>query len=304
MKKNIGYCCINLSVNIGKKKKDFISVNRGMVKKTFESKGLGYVSELAIQNIKDMKKILEWDVNNNIYVYRMSSDMLPCLGFYKIEDLPKFETIKSILRDCGDFAKKNSMRLSFHPSHFCVLGSEKEVVVNNTIDELDKHSELMDLMGLEQSTYYPINIHLNVTTPSHELAAERFCKNFHRLKDSTKSRLTIENDDKPSQYSVKMLYDLVHKVIGIPIVVDSLHYACHTDNMSWEDTLRLGLSTWKTKAICHHSSSKKLHEDEKVILSAHADFLYESFDSCGFELDIELECKQKDIALEKYLKDF
>ena len=115
MEKNIGYCCINLSMNIGKKKKDFISVNRGMVKKTFESKGLGYVSELSIQNIKDLKKILEWNVKNNIYVYRMSSDMLPCLGFYKIEDLPKFEIIKSILRDCGDFAKRNSMRLSFHP---------------------------------------------------------------------------------------------------------------------------------------------------------------------------------------------
>jgi UV DNA damage endonuclease len=190
MKQNIGYCCINLSLNIGKKKKDFISVNRGMVKKTFESKGLDYVSELAIQNIKDLKKILEWNRDNHIYVYRMSSDMLPCLGFYKIDDLPKFEIIKSLLKDCGDFGKQNSMRLSFHPSHFCVLGSEREDVVLKTIDELDKHAELMDLMGLDQSTYYPINIHLNVTTPSHELAAERFCKNFHRLKDSTKSRLT------------------------------------------------------------------------------------------------------------------
>jgi UV DNA damage endonuclease len=291
-------------VNIGKKKKDFISVNRGMVKKTFESKGLGYVSELAIQNIKDMKKILEWNVNNNIYVYRMSSDILPCLGFYKIEDLPKFDIIKSILKDCGDFAKKNSMRLSFHPSHFCVLGSEKEVVVNNTVDELNKHSELMDLMGLDQSTYYPINIHVNVTTPNHQESTRRFCEGFQKLSESCKKRLTVENDDKPSQYSVGMLYEMVHKVIGIPIVVDSLHYACHTDNMSWEDTLKLGLSTWKTKPLCHHSSSKKLHEDEKVILAAHADFLYESFDSCGFDVDIELECKQKDIALVKYIREF
>ena len=153
-------------------------------------------------------------------------------------------------------------------------------------------------------TYYPINIHLNITTPSHQEAAERFCTNFHRLKDSTKLRLTIENDDKQSQYSVKMLYDLVHTKIGIPIVVDSLHYSCHTDNMSWEDTLTLGISTWKTKPICHHSSSKKLHEDETVILSAHADFLYEQFNTCGFDVDIELECKKKDLAVDKYLKDF
>jgi UV DNA damage endonuclease len=301
---NIGYCCICLGINKGLKKKDQISVNRGMVKKTFESKGLSYVSELTIQNIKDLKKILEWNVKHKIYVYRMSSDMFPCIGFYKIEDLPKFDMIKSILRDCGDFAKKNSIRLSFHPSHFCVLGSEREEVVLKTIDELDKHAQIMDLIGLDQSTYYPINIHLNVTTPTCEDAAKRFCDNFHRLKDSTKLRLTIENDDKPSQYSVKMLYDLIHVNIGIPIVVDSLHYSCHPDNMTWEYTLKLGLSTWKTKPLCHHSSSKKLYEDEKVILLSHADFLYERFDSCGFDVDIELECKQKDLALVKYLNEF
>ena len=34
---NIGYCCINLSINLGKSKKDSVLVNRGMIKKTFES---------------------------------------------------------------------------------------------------------------------------------------------------------------------------------------------------------------------------------------------------------------------------
>ena len=45
---NIGYCCINISINDGKRKKDFITVNRGMTKKTFEIKGLNYVSELKL----------------------------------------------------------------------------------------------------------------------------------------------------------------------------------------------------------------------------------------------------------------
>jgi UV DNA damage repair endonuclease len=68
---NIGYCCINISINEGKKKKDQITVNRGMTKKTFETKGLGYVSELTLQNIDDLKKIIEWNIQNNIFVYRM-----------------------------------------------------------------------------------------------------------------------------------------------------------------------------------------------------------------------------------------
>lgn len=300
----VGYCCISLGINEGLRKKDHISVNRSMIKKTFETKGLKYVSELIIPNLEDTIKVLKYNLKKDIKVYRMSSDSFPWMSHYSFSDLPNFEKIKRLLTQIGNFIKDNDIRVSYHPGPFNILGSEKDSVVLKTIDELDKHSELMDLMGLEKSTYYPINIHLNVTTPNHESAAKRFCDNFSRLKESTKSRLTIENDDKPSQYSVKMLYELVHKQIGIPIVVDSLHYRCHPDEMSWEDTLLLGLSTWKTKPLCHHSSSKKLHEDESVILSAHADFLYEEFDSCGFDVDIELECKQKDFAVRKYTEDY
>ena len=42
---------------------------------------------------------------------------------------------------------------------------------------------------------------------------ERFCKNFEKLPDSVKSRLTVENDDKESMYSVKELYNGVYKRI-------------------------------------------------------------------------------------------
>ena len=51
---------------------------------------------------------------------------------------------------------------------FNVLASENESVVTKTIDELNKHAELMDLMGLEHSTFYPINIHINTTQPTRE----------------------------------------------------------------------------------------------------------------------------------------
>ena len=71
---NIGYCCIPMGCNIGKKKKDHIQVNRGMVKKTFDSKGLPYVSELVILNLKDTLRVLDWNIQNNIFVYRLSSD--------------------------------------------------------------------------------------------------------------------------------------------------------------------------------------------------------------------------------------
>ena len=134
----LGYCCINISLNEGKKKKDQITVNRGMIKKTFETKGLGYVSELVIQNIDDLKKIIDWNIQNDIFVYRMSSDMFPCIGFYKLEDLPDFDLISSKLLSIGQFAKDNKIRLSFHPTHFCIPASENPVVVKNAIEILQK----------------------------------------------------------------------------------------------------------------------------------------------------------------------
>jgi UV DNA damage repair endonuclease len=45
--------------------------------------------------------------------------------------------------------------------------------------------------------------------------------------------------------------------------------------------------------MTHHSSSKKLHEDSSSKLIAHADFLYEKFESFDIELDIEIEAKSK-----------
>lgn len=69
MKNKIGYCCICLGINEGKSKKDLISVNRGMVKKTFDAKGLSYVSELTLLNLQDTLKILDYNIKNNIQVY-------------------------------------------------------------------------------------------------------------------------------------------------------------------------------------------------------------------------------------------
>jgi UV DNA damage endonuclease len=301
--KNIGYCCINISLNTGKSKKDQISVNRGMVKKTFESKGLKYVSELTIKNIDDLKKILEWNLKNNIYVYRMSSDMFPCLGFYKIKDLPNFDLICRKLKECGDFAKKNSFRLSFHPSHFCIIASENQRVIDSAIDELNKHAEIMDLMGLEQSTYYPINIHVGTTQPSREVAAKKFCESFQLLSDSCKKRLTIENDDSPNQFSVKMLYDWIHSELCIPIIFDQHHHNYGPKDQTMEEALRLAHSTWKTRCLTHMSSSRMI-EDFSSVATAHADYIYEEIKTFGLDFDIEIEAKAKDLAVLKYRKDF
>ena len=296
----IGYCCIALGINEDKKKKDYIKINRGMTKKTFEEKGLSYVSELSLLNLNDLLKILKYNIDNNIYLYRMSSDMFPFLGFYEFSNLPNFNKIKSKLEEIGNFIKDNRIRTGFHPSHFNVLASQNPDVVNKTVNELNKHSEIMDLMQLEKSTYYPINIHVNITKPSLSESMQRFCQNFQYLSASCKSRLTVENDDSPNQYSVLDLYNGVHKVIGIPIVFDQLHFLCGKQDQDIKSALELALSTWQTTPITHMSSSKTI-EDDKAKKIAHADYIYEKIETFGHIFDTEIEAKSKELAVIKYL---
>ncbi len=301
--KNIGYCCIPLGCNQGKKKKEQVLVNRSMVRKTFDSKGLPYVSELVILNLIDTLKVLDWNIKNNIYIYRMSSDSFPWMSEYMFDELPNFKTISKLLQDIGNKVKSNDMRVSYHPGPFNVLGSTRQDVIYKAVSELDQHAYLMDLMGLEQSTYYPINIHVGTTQPSREVAAKKFCESFNLLSDSCKKRLTVENDDSPNQYSVKMLYDWIHKEIGIPIVFDQHHFNYGPQDQTMEEALKLAHSTWNTRQLTHMSSSK-LIEDMKGVATAHADYIYEEIQTFGLDFDVEIEAKAKDLAVLKYRKDF
>lgn len=300
----IGYCCISLGCNEGLKKKDYISVNRTMIKKTFQAKGLEYVSELVIENLKDTLRVLDYNIKNNIFVYRLSSDSFPWMSEYKFKDLPKFNVIKTYLELIGKKILTSGMRVSYHPGPFNVLASENPAVVEKTVYELNQHAELMDLMGLPQTHEYPINIHINTTKPSKEEAAARFVMNFGRLSDSCISRLTVENDDSPNQYSVGELYSMIYMQIGVPIVFDQHHFNYGPQDMSMEAALRLACSTWHKVKPLTHMSSPRTHEDDKSIATAHADYIYEEIQTFGLDFDIEIEAKAKDLAVLKYRKDY
>ena len=301
--KNIGYCCIPMGCNVGLKKKEQITVNRGMVRKTFDAKGLPYVSELVIENLKDTLKVLDYNLKNHIYIYRLSSDSFPWMSEYEFSDLPNFNVIQNLMTKIGDKIKSSNIRVSYHPGPFNVLASENPSVVEKTIKELNKHAELMDMMGLDQTTFYPINIHINTTQPTREEAAQRFVDRFPLLSESCKKRLTLENDDSPNQYSVKILHDLVHSKIGIPIVFDQHHFNYGPQDQTMEEALKLAHSTWSTRAMTHMSSPKTL-EDNSGKQTAHADYIYEEIKTFGLDFDTEIEAKAKDLAVIRYRQQF
>jgi|SaaInl6LU_22_DNA_1037377.scaffolds.fasta_scaffold09081_2 UV DNA damage endonuclease len=303
MSRKFGYCCINLSLSEGVSKKNRVTTNRSMVKRTFLERGIGYASDLALQNVLDLKKIIQWNSENDILMYRMSSDMFPWFSEYEISDLPDFEEISKVLKECGDLAMSTNQRITFHPSPYSVLASLREDVVKKSFKELRQHSEIMDLMGLPANHYYPINIHVNTTQPSKEEAAARFCENFLELNESTKKRLVVEIDDKKSQYTSVDLKSMVYDVVGVPITFDYLHNLCNPpEGLTERESLKICLDTWPSgiTPLTHFSESRSLFEDGSAKDLAHSDWIHQRIETYGFDFDIELEVKMKDKALLDY----
>ena len=297
---NIGYACINMNLSNSKPK---VTTNRSMIKRTFTEKGLPYASELALQNCKDLLTILKWNKDNGIDFFRMSSDLIPWASEYDVSELPDYDAIQTTLKQCGDYAHKHNIRITSHPGPFNVLTSPHEHVVENCVKDLSIHGEVFDMMGLSRTPYNKINIHIGGAYGDKVSAMERFCISFQRLPESVKSRLTVENDDKASMYSVVDLYEGIYKVIGIPIVFDYHHHRFCDGGLSEQDALELAISTWPTDIVpvVHYSESRSIEqEDDKIRPQAHSDYVYDYIDTYDNRVDIMVEAKAKELAVIKY----
>ena len=295
---NIGYACINMTM--GKK----VTTNRSMVKKTFNAKGLDYVSELALANAKDLIKILEWNRLNGINFFRLSSALVPWGDNIDITQLKDYKEFKFELKKAGDYAKFWNIRINSHPGPFNVLPSPNESVVQKTFADLELHGKIFDLMGLSKTPYNNINIHCNGVYGDKQSAMDRLITNFKRLSPSVRKRLTLENDDKASMYSVRDLM-YIHENTGIPIVFDYHHHQFCTGDLSEEAALKLAATTWPkgiTQEV-HYSESKALHENNpKEKPQAHSYLINALPNTYGLDLDIMVEAKGKELAILPFIK--
>jgi UV DNA damage endonuclease len=281
-----------------------VTTNRGMVKRTFLAKGPDYVSELTLANSKDIIKILEWNRQNGIRLFRLTSALIPWGDSLDLTQLKDYKEIRSELKKAGDFARFHGIRITTHPGPFNVLVSPNEAVVEKTIQDLEMHGKIFDMMGLENTPYNNININFNGVYGDKKKAMDRFCQNFSRLSESVRSRLTVENDDKGSMYSVMDLWYIYGK-IGIPIVFDYHHHGFCTGDLTEEQALKLAAETWPKgiKPIVHYSESKALHEgDTKQKPQAHSDYINSLPDTYGMDIDIMVEAKAKELAILPFIK--
>lgn len=290
---NLGYACINITLS-----HQGITTNKGMVRRTYEAKGIQYASQLALANVQALYQILQWNVANGISLFRITSELFPWASEYKLEDMPDFKEIRSVLEEAG----KLPVRVSTHPGPFNKLAGVGDTL-KNTITDLEIHSQLFDLMGLQPSHWNKINIHVGGAYGDKHEALKRFAQNFSLLSNGLQKRLTVENDDKQGLYSVAELLPL-HDMINIPIVFDYFHHRLYPGLLSQEEAFLAAYNTWDVCPVFHYSSSRREYEDPTAKREAHSDWVHEEIKTYGKDVDVVLETKMKELSLLQYKEKY
>jgi UV DNA damage endonuclease len=289
-----GYCCINNT--LAKKK---ITTGRTLRQASFQQDtGLVRTSALALQNAKDLITILEWNGKNNVKLFRIGSNIFPWNSEYNVDDLPDISDIRDAMKEAGKVIRETGQRVSFHPDHFVKLGTTKAEVARRSIHDLNHHDDLMTMMELPATHYYPLNIHVGMNFSQDVI--DRFCERFDMLNATTKKRLVVENDDKANSFSVLQLYNNIHLAIHTPITFDYFHHTFHDSGLSSKEAATMAANTWDCTPLFHYSESKNLNENVQGNPRAHSDYAFNKIDDYNLNIDVDLETKAKELSWFKY----
>jgi len=253
-------------------------------------------------NIKEILRNIPRLNEFNIKSFRLSSSIFPLFEF--CGDVAKNdEQITSDLALAGRLFKESGIRVTTHPGQFCVISSDRDSVVQNSIKELEYHAWIFDAMGFERTPYYAINIHGGKANRT-----ERILEVFKTLPENVKNRLTLENDEKC--YNVRQLLN-INNHTGIPVVFDSHHFTFGMDDLSFSDAFCESIRTWGRIKPLQHISNTEIGEENSSYNKkrAHSQLIRyipdDQLNAIREDLiDLDVEAKLKNIAVLKMRKDF
>jgi UV DNA damage endonuclease len=91
----------------------------------------------------------------------------------------------------GETARANDVRLSFHPDQFVVLASDRDEVVNKSIEEFEYHCDMVRWMGYgKQFQDFKVNVHI-----SGRRGPQGIRDVYNRLSPEARNTLTLENEE-------------------------------------------------------------------------------------------------------------
>ncbi len=279
----IGYACSPISLPY--------RTSRSTILKNFTEQKF---NECVKENLKDLKSILLWNIKNNIFFFRISSDIIP-FASHKTNGIKWWNNFKDEFKDLGDFIKDNDIRVSMHPGQYTVLNSTKEEVVAKSILDLEYHCKFLDCLEVDYTN--KITLHLGGVYGDKPAAIKRFISGFNRLSPSLKKRLVLENDDK--SYTIKDVLNLCD-ILKTPAIFDNLHNKLNPSELSLDEILIRVSATWYLQdgpIKMHYSEqddNKKNGSHSKFVIVKN--FIEYLTQLQNLTVDIMLEVKDKELS--------
>ena len=298
----LGLCCINNSL---REKNIFCS--RTLIARTYT---LDKARVCATQNLTDLKTILNWNVDNGIHHYRLSSDMFPRItdGNITPEERLKVSDFKDVLSDIGSYVRSTGQRVTMHPGQYNQIGAKDKHVFDKTTEDLSVHAQILDYMGMDENAI--LTIHGGGVYGDKENTIRRWIEQFDDLDRNVKDRIAIENCE--NSYSIRdVLYISEQFKRRIPVILDSHHLNCyniiHGTDYKGEDYIPHVLDSWdERRMVCHISDQR-----EGARLGSHSDYIEsipEYFlnipELYGVGVDIEVEAKKKEDAIMRLMSKY
>ena len=157
---SIGYACLN----IGTPNTNIRSV---MQRNATPEK----LTEVTAHNLAALEKMIDYNIANDIRLYRISSDLIP-FGSSPVNALDWPEIHKEAFERIGAKIRKSGMRVSLHPGQYTVLNSPTEDVVERAIADLIYHDKILTALGTD--TTNKIVLHVGGIYGDKEAALDRF----------------------------------------------------------------------------------------------------------------------------------
>ena len=322
--KRIGFACKFSEIN---SKGEVVSVpelNTGgttlaWAKRQTRSVAEDKVMEVAKRNITHTHNLVKKvsTLEPGLRMVRLTSDMISFYtepswkDFWQTTDVQN--ELARLFAPIGETARANDVRLSFHPDQFVVLASDRDEVVNKSIEEFEYHCDMVRMMGYGKTFQdFKVNVHI-----SGRRGPQGIRDVYNRLSPEARNTLTLENEE-----YTHGLTDCLSLSDLVPTVLDIHHnwiregqYIEPTDDLtkrvidSWRGVRpTLHYSVSREDCLVEHPSNERPSHDalikaglSKQKLRAHSDYYWnEAVNDWALtfceNFDIMCESKAKNLA--------
>ena len=260
--KRIGFACKWAEIN---KKGEIVSaegLNTGGTTQAWAKRNKRNVVEekimdVAKRNIMNTHALVKRvaTLEPGLRMVRLTSDML---SFYTMDEYKDFwhstdvqNSLERWFAPIGETARANNVRLSFHPDQFVVLASDREEVVNKSIEEFEYHADMVRWMGYgKQFQDFKTNVHI-----SGRKGPNGIREVYRRLSPEARNTLTLENEEYTHGLSDCLsLSDLVPTVMDIHHnwVREGTYIDCN------DDLVKKVIDSWRgVRPAMHYSVSRE-----------------------------------------------